>query len=244
MPEASLEGEYADLADLTPCAIALPEFLFEAKGLLKLERRPDTMVVMSDFIERAYSLTTMMTGLNFRLPNHWLPRTVAYINKEPTDLASAEAWLGPVHEYTDIHIASAMNKFRSVCMFSTWIILDCVAWLSPDMYELDGRWQHAKFVEQSMIDDICSSVPFLFNWRSEAKTKSVEQMETIADMIGGLSLVWPLGGAVFSPRLSTKQKTWIWGRLRKISEEGLEQASLLETDVKNTLDSFLNRRLY
>ncbi|KAL1311048.1 hypothetical protein AAFC00_001262 [Neodothiora populina] len=239
------DGVYTgELQDLTQCAIDLSHLLSQAKDLLKQERSPPTMRTMSNFIEIAYALTVRMTKIVPSLPDSWQPRTIAYINTEPEDPGSAEAWVGPVHAYTDVYIASVLNKLRSVCMFSTWIVMDCIAWLFPDSHELDGRWQHSKHVEQTMIDDMCSSVPFVLRWRSEATAKSLDQMETIADLIGGLSLVWPLGGAVFSPRIDPGQKAWIWGRLRKISQEGLEQASLLETDVKRTLDSFLNRPLY
>lgn len=185
-----------------------------------------------------------MTSLSQNLPDSLKPRTIAYINQEPTNPASAEAWLGPVHEYKNVHIATVMNRFRSVCMFSTWIVMDCITWLLPDRHELDIRWQQARYVEQQVIDGICSTIPYLFNWSAQAKTQSSDKMDTLADLIMGLSLVWPLGGCVFSPRVSLNQKSWIWGRLKKISQEGLEQASLLENDVKNTLDSFLNRPLY
>lgn len=230
--------------ELAWCALELPSLLAEAKFLLTQERKPETLVAMSDLIERAYYLHNCMMAMPLDLEDKYHPRTCAYVPEEPEDLNTAEAWVGPVHEYHDVHIASVLNKLRSCRMFATWIVMDCIQWLTPDSFELDGRWQHSMYVERVTIDEICSSVPFHLRWKSE-KAKDLDQMEVIADMIGGLSLVWPLAGAVHSPRISTSQKAWMWGRLRKISQEcGLEQAALLQTDVKNTLDSFLNRPLY
>ena len=171
-----------------------------------------------------------------------MPKTIAYINEEPTDIANAEALIGPIHKYADVQIASILNKLRVCTMFASWIVMNCLEWLTPEP-ALDSMWQYSRYVEQTTIDDICSSVPFHLNWESpERKTKAPDQVEIIADLVGGLSLVWPLGGAACSLRASAKQKAWIWGRLRTIADEcGLEQASLLDTNVKDVLESFLNR---
>jgi len=173
------------------------------------------------------------------------PRTVGYINQEPEDIRNAEAWIGPIHEYTDVHVAGVLNKLRSCIMFTSWVITQAIEWLAPESFAMDGRWVHSCYIEQTTIDDLCSSVPFHLNWRSEANDKKPDQLETIADLIGALSLVWPLGGAIRSPRAPERQRAWIWGRLRKISQDcGLEQASLLEARIATTLDSILDRSLY
>lgn len=231
--------------ELTRCALELPFLLEQAKPLLRQERKPDTLKTMSELIERAYTLQNCIANILPNLDMKYQPRTVAYVAEEPTEPGSAEAWVGPIFEYFDIHIAGVVVKLRSCCMFATWIVMDCIEWLVPESFTDDGRWQHSAYVERTAIDDICSSVPFHLSWTSEAKPKQPNQMETIADLIGGFSLIWPLAAAAHSPRLSLKQKAWIWGRLRKIAHDyGLEQASLLESNFKDTLDSFLNRPLY
>lgn len=231
--------------ELTRCALELPFLLEQAKPLLRQERKPDTLKTMSELIERAYTLQNCIANILPNLDMKYQPRTVAYVAEEPTEPGSAEAWVGPIFEYFDIHIAGVVVKLRSCCMFATWIVMDCIEWLAPDSFTDDGRWQHSAYVERTAIDDICSSVPFHLSWKSEAKPKQPDQMETIADLIGGFSLIWPLAAVAHSPRLSLNQKAWIWGRLRKIAHDyGLEQALLLESNFKDTLDSFLNRPLY
>lgn len=200
---------------------------------------------MSDVVDKAYGLLLRVSRTIASLPQIWQPKTIAYVIEEPKDIYNAEAWVGAVHTYTDVRVASVLNKIRSICIFSTWVVMDCIQQLRPNDYILDERYQHSEFIERITVDDVCASVPFHLSWQSGTKAKDPDQIETIANLIGGLSLVWPLGGVVSSPRISSNQKEWVIGRLRKISQDcGLEQALLVNTGVRRPLHEIFDSPLH
>ncbi|KEQ99441.1 hypothetical protein AUEXF2481DRAFT_176859 [Aureobasidium subglaciale EXF-2481] len=221
------------LAYLTHCTIELPALMEKTRRLCERERDPNSMADMEDILERACHLEATMQNWVASLSDDWLPHTIAYIPEKPVNPLTADAWVGPVHAFSDVHKGCVLNKLHSCHMLSAAVILNGLEWLRPYDYPMDDRYIHTRWIEQRTVDDICSSVPFYLGM-GQQRARTPDQMETIADLIGGYSLIWPLHAAASCPRISKDQWLYIYGRLAKIAKEcGLQQALLISTDRKD-----------
>ncbi|THY77795.1 hypothetical protein D6C87_09654 [Aureobasidium pullulans] len=220
------------LAYLTHCTIELPSLMEKTRRVCERQRDAKSMADMEAIIERACHLEATMQNWAASLSEEWLPHTIAYIPEKPADPLNADAWVGPVHSFSDVHKGSVLNKLHSCHMLSAAVILNGLEWLRPYDYPMDDRYIHTRWIEQRTVDDICSSVPFYLGIGKQ-RARTPDQMETIADLIGGYSLIWPLHAASSCPRISKDQWLYIYGRLAKIAKEcGLEQALLISSEYK------------
>jgi hypothetical protein len=223
------------LAYLTHCTIELPSLMERRRRIREKDRDATSIAEMENLIEQAIQLESTMQNWAASLSDDWRPYTVAYIPEQPTDPINAEAWTGPVHAFIDVHKGSVLNKLHSCHMLIAAVILDGLEWLRPYDYPMDDRYIHTRWIEQRTVDDICSSIPFYLGIGKE-RARTPDQMETIADLIGGYSLIWPLHAAQACPRICKEQWLFIYGRLAKIAKEcGLEQALLFSRETKQML---------
>jgi len=221
------------LAYLTHCTIELPSLMEKSRRVFERQRNAESMAAMEVLIERACHLEARMQNWAASLSDEWLPYTTAYIPEKPANPLDAEAWVGPVHAFVDAHKASVLNKLHSCHMLSAAVILNGLEWLRPHDYPMDDRYIHTLWIEQRTVDEICSSVPF-FLGIGKQRARTPDQMDTIADLIGGYSLIWPLHAAASCPRISKDQWLYIYGRLAKIAKDfGLEQALIIPLDRKD-----------
>jgi hypothetical protein len=221
------------LAYLTHCTIELPSLMERTRRVCERQRNTESMAAMEELIERACHLEARMQNWAASLSDDWLPYTIDYIPEKPVNPLNADAWVGPVHAFVDAHKASVLNKLHSCHMLSAAVILNGLEWLRPHDYPMDDRYIHTLWIEQRTVDEICSSVPF-FLGIGKQRARTPDQMDTIADLIGGYSLIWPLHAAASCPRISKDQWLYIYGRLAKIAKEcGLEQALLISSDNKD-----------
>ncbi|CAD0107734.1 unnamed protein product, partial [Aureobasidium uvarum] len=221
------------LAYLTHCTIELPSLMEKTRRVCERQRDAESMADMEVLIERACHLEATMQNWAASLSDEWLPYTIDYIPEKPADPLNADAWVGPVHAFVDGYKAGVLNKLHSCHMLCAQVILNGLEWLRPYDYPMDDRYIHTRWIEQRTVDDICSSVPFLLGMGKQA-ARTPDQMDTIVDLIGGYSLIWPLTAASSCPRISKDQWLYIYGRLAKIAKEcGLEQALLLSSDRKD-----------
>ncbi|KAH0027012.1 hypothetical protein KCU78_g4143, partial [Aureobasidium melanogenum] len=221
------------LAYLTHCTIELPSLMEKTRRVCERQRNDESMADMEALIERACHLEATMQNWAASLSDEWLPFTTNYIPEKPVDPLNAEEWVGPVHGFDDAHKASVLNKLHSCHMLCAAVILNALEWLRPYDYPMDDRYIHTRWIEQRTVDDICSSVPF-FLGVGKQRARTPDQMDTIADLIGGYSLIWPLHAASSCPRISKDQWLYIYGRLAKIAKEcGLEQALIISSEFKD-----------
>ena len=221
-----------ELANLTHCTIELPSLMEQSRVLLEAERNAENMASMDALIERACHLETAMKNWAASLTDDWRPHTIAYISEKPRDPMKAEAWVGPIHGFADPYKGSVLLKLHSCHMLAAAVILNGLEWLRPYDYPLDDRYIHTRYIEQCTIDNICSSVPFYLGIGKQ-RARYPDQMETIADLIGGHSLIWPLHAATSCLRIEQDQRLYVFGRLAKIGREcGLEQALLFPPEAK------------
>lgn len=231
--------------------IELSQLVAKKRCLVGRRRSSETTAAMQDLLSKAYECDQGMKKWRSRLPDHWHPRTIAYVNTIPDDIniPSACAWIGPVHVYRDLHIASMTNKHRGCRAMCAQLVMEILTWLLPDMYHLDHRYLQARHVEQEMTDEMCASIPYHFGlwaekpgndgpvgeWNRESFTAlplvhTQRSYRTPAtEFIGGFSLIWPVRAVADSDTLPEKQRKWLHGRLAMIANHyGLEQAVALD----------------
>lgn len=212
-------------------AVELPGLKWKQKVLERQGRDTSTMLAMETLIQTARCLITQMEESD--LPDEWRPHTVGYVPELPDRIDSAKAWIGPVHGYEDVYVASALNKLRCCRALTAEIIIDGLAWSYPDDHQSRLDYRHAVYIEQTAIDEICSSVPSHFDWSHQDNDHNPdnETMHT-ADIIGGYLLHWPLRVARGSPRISSYQRAWLGYQLDYIAERcGVHQARLCAEDT-------------
>ena len=211
-------------------AVELPAIRDAHQAITRQTRSSSTIATMSALIVKAQHLEMIMSESNF--PDDWRPHTVNYVSEVPEDVNTAEAWIGPVHRYTDIDVASALNKLRSCRIMLAKLIITGVTWAYPDDYHLRSEYRHAVYVEQKTIDDICSSVPSHFGFSKEFRplASGDVEMQHTADLIAGYLLHWPLRVSRNSPRISERQRAWIDNKLEEVASRcGVHQASILSS---------------
>lgn len=141
-------------------SITLSYLADRAKVLRKREHTRPTIAAMLRLLGEAGDLERDMSDCRACLPEDWAPHTIAYVHEVPTDLESSPTWIGPVQVYSNIHVASVLNKYRSCRALCAELTINCMEWLQETNYELDPRYLQARYVEQQMIDEICYSIPF------------------------------------------------------------------------------------
>jgi hypothetical protein len=77
-----------------------------------------------------------------------------------TNIEEAEAWSGSVHVYKNINVSSISSNFHVNQMLCCSVVIDALEWLSPDDHNKDERYELATSKIQSLVDDICCSVPY------------------------------------------------------------------------------------
>jgi hypothetical protein len=168
---------------LTSICIDLPNIKFHAQDLLARPKTPETIAEMMKLVQLAKTTDSALEHWALTLDHVWEPRAKMYIDEEPEDVQTAHCWKGPVHVYNDLSVATVMNDYRISRVFCQAIILGCVAAL-PHQFR-SGQIQRvanlAINITQQMIDDFCSSVPFLFGLSSEFEAKKISKGDQVGE---------------------------------------------------------------
>jgi hypothetical protein len=166
---------------LTLISIDLPNIKFHAQDLLAREKTPGTIVEMMKLVRLAKTTDSALEHWALTLDKVWEPRVKMYITEEPKDVETAHCWKGPVHVYNDLSVATVWNDYRISRVFCQAIILGCVAALPHHLRsgQIQRVANQAVNITQQMIDDFCSSVPFLFGLSSEFEVKNISKGDQI-----------------------------------------------------------------
>ncbi|KAH6679957.1 hypothetical protein F5X68DRAFT_263657 [Plectosphaerella plurivora] len=145
----------------------------------------------------------------------------------------SEFTLKKIHRYPDFYTARVWNFYR----VSRLIVLSILIRASSSSSARPDSREHAdvgEVQEQSaeLIDEICSSVPFLLGHDLSKMTlpshgKASTQRNSSATHAGRFSLIWPLHVASGCSFISESQRSWMQGHLRAIAEQGEAQAHIV-----------------
>ncbi|KAL1301855.1 hypothetical protein AAFC00_006040 [Neodothiora populina] len=225
--------DYRDpVHDLMHHAVELPTLLQIQKEIMR--HAPDTEALsdMQALVGRARQVEKAMADT--KLPDEFRPRTIGYIADLPEDIDTATAWVGPVYDYRDVYVASALNKIHSCRILAAKIMTTGIMWMYPVGYSQKEEYRHATYIQQRATDEICSSVPLHFRWgkrNGEHLNSSDEEMNHTVDLVVGYLLHWPLRVARTSDEISTEQKRWIDRQLNNVGERcGVRQATVFEVE--------------
>lgn len=223
-----LYGPRDPIAHIMQYAAELPTLRERQRTLLTQEHTPSAITAMLFLVQKAQLIVANLSEYN--LPDRWRPSTTDYVTGIAHDVETAQAWVGPIHDYPAIYTASALNKVRTCRLLVARLILLGLTWLYPQDYLSQPEYHQAMYVEQQATDEVCSSVPAHFGWGSSLKqnSDSDQEMQTTANLIAGYLLHWPLRVARSSPRIDSHQRAWIDRRLGEVAERcGIHQASIL-----------------
>lgn len=210
--------------------MALPNLIAECKEILLLPKTPESCLRMLNLISKTQEVDAMLALWHSRqLP--WESANIEFIsNHLPSNVLSADFWLGPVHSYSDLLIANVTLDYNIARIYAHKTILLASRYLAHDdeNISLIATVQVAKQVIQEMVDNICYCVPFHISpvFQNQLKTE-VDKAATRG--LGAYLLVWPLQVAVSCSTIPDLQRNWIRGRLMHIKETfGLVRAAKAE----------------
>lgn len=165
-PPYSINAPYR----LSMIIIRLPGLLERARDLLPQDRDEIAIKRVKDLLADGIEMDEALKLWQFSVGDGWLPQTVGFTQAIPHYLDTAETWIGPIHVYRDIHVASITNKHRACRLLNSMLILDCLNWLGSHRDNLQAQLAQYSYVEQTMIDDICYSIPFHLGWKPDSQS--------------------------------------------------------------------------
>lgn len=163
------DGEQTAVSILIEKSIKLPGLLAKSKPLLSSEKTAQTTAEITMMLQEAYEVQQALSKWELQIPPQWGYRSISnHIANQSTivdfeQIEELEVWPGPtMHVYKDVHIACIRNNNRVSQILCSSVVIDALKWLTPDpaQYMLDERYTTARIRLQSLVDDICYSVPF------------------------------------------------------------------------------------
>ena len=243
---------------LTLICMDLPNIKFYAQDLLAREKTSSTIVAMMKLIRVAKSTDNALEHWALTLDPIWEPRINSIIADEPEDLETAPFWKGPVHVYNDLSVVSVWNDYRLSRIFCQAVILGCVAALPHQLRsrQVQQVADQAVSITQQIVDDFCSSVPFLFGLPSEFEAKKVSKLDQVGkqfahasfqnNMLTSLALrasgayhaAWPLWVMRTIPTIPKNQREWLSARFLSIGRTwGLSEDQMLNMAQRHAMST-------
>lgn len=156
------EGGDSTATNLLEFSVLLPCMLARAKTLFALEQDGETISEVTALLHQAHEIQQALPQWGSQMPAQWCYSSVANIaTKANMDkVEEMETWPGVLHIYTDVHVACIRNNTRVSQVLCSSMVIDALKWLDPLHFQMDERFTLAKARLQTLIDDICYSVPF------------------------------------------------------------------------------------
>lgn len=164
---------------LTLICINLPNIKYYAQDLLSQDKTPSTIAKMMELIRTAKDIDSELEHWALTLGEVWEPRVQLVTTEVPENLKTAQYWKGPVHIYEDLSIANVWNDYRVSRIFCQAVILGCVAALPlhARTHQVERISAQAVGITQQMVDDFCSTVPYLLGIGREFEAKKVGRLD-------------------------------------------------------------------
>ncbi|EKG09917.1 hypothetical protein MPH_13007 [Macrophomina phaseolina MS6] len=215
---------------LTVISMGLPALRSRVRALMSNKVRGNRIEEAWSLIAAARKVDSDLQEWANSLSDNWAHRTIAYTTEMPTDVRTAERWIGPVHAYADVWTSHIWNDYRITRVFTLSIIMACCSVISPKSTDLSVKalLANAHFISQGLIDDLCASVPFHMSFDLQNRVIQADQDREAAEALGGFLLVWHVFVAANVECIPEHQRAWLQGRLLHIGREfGLSHAQML-----------------
>jgi len=140
----------------------LPGLRGRAKRTLAMVPSPENDALLLRLIYDARAVDLELQGWELSLTDTWRARTVGMVQELKDPILIAKEWPGPIQTYEDMYIANIRNDHRICRMFCATLILKCLDSLAlPDIhFDVPNIQQEAQYVIESMVNEVCASVPF------------------------------------------------------------------------------------
>ena len=160
---------------LTLICLKLPNIKAYAQDLLVRPKTPTVVNEIMSLIKTAKEIDSQLEHWALTVPEEWAYTTVEYCREEPKDLSNSQFWQGPIHIYHDLSVANITNDYRISRTFCQAVIMRSVSALPPHAQteQTERVTAQAAYVTQQMVDDFCSSVPFLLGYNVQGTAKAI-----------------------------------------------------------------------
>lgn len=200
---------------------------------------------VSEVLRTAEDLDFELTGWAFWASTQWSYSTIVRIkSNEPSSSHDSNFIPGEIHRYPNIYVARIWNLYR-VSRLIIQSIISRVSTLSTTI--CNGNQTRIDAVNQSMVSQICASIPFLLGYDcSELKHSSSPPPNSLwpqylpnkpreSNNTGKFSLIWPLYVASSVESLPEVQRNWLREQLSWIAGTGEAHAQVLKECKSQTL---------
>lgn len=159
---SDMESDQSAAFNLMEFSISLPNLLSKAQVLLARGKSTENSAEVEALLEEAQEAQHALRNWEVYMPVEWAHRSVARFSGliDPEKVEQAEVWPGPMHKYKDVHVSSIRNNSRVNEMLCSYVVIDALKWLHPEDHTHDERYCWAKNRVQTLVDEICYSVPF------------------------------------------------------------------------------------
>jgi hypothetical protein len=158
---SDVEDDQSVSYKLMQIALEIPTLLHQAQAAFATARSVKTSGNVNTLLLEAERIQQQLLELESSLPPHYGFKSSAYVSSiDEKKIDTAEAWPGPLHTYVDVNIASIRNHTRMNQILCSCVVIDALKWLDPGGYINDDRYRRARHTVQTLVDEVCYSVPF------------------------------------------------------------------------------------
>lgn len=162
------------------------------------------------------------------LTEEWTPKLAAWIDDvAERNLESTACYPGRVDVYGELWMATTHNIVRASRLFILTTILRCTAWITAELdYKLTPEYVEVSRQASVLIEDIVSSIPFFFGWKSPDTELPLSEnsyfpcgndSKISGKGVTGVWAIWPVFAAAASDFATSSQRLWLRGRLKYIA---------------------------
>lgn len=147
--------------DLLGAFIAMPDLLNRACSAFDNDDNPDARSKVKALLEDALSAQDRLSTWQGFMPAQWVHHSTSSLTGalDETNAEEADAWPGPIYRYKDLEVLNISNKMRGCQMLCSYIVTETLEWLGTDNCSTDDRYEQAQSNIQTLVNDICYSVP-------------------------------------------------------------------------------------
>jgi hypothetical protein len=151
---------------LTAICVGLPNLRSQSQQLVKSEKTPAVLAEMLEVIEEAKKVDRRLEEWCNGLCDAWTGKVAKVVTEEPKDIMNAFFWPGPQFLYQDLNIAHIITDYRMCRLFCQAVVRECVNAFPTSAHSehLQRTFTEAVYISQQMVDDFCSSVPYLLGF--------------------------------------------------------------------------------
>ena len=236
---------------LNAATIKIPKVRAIGIKILRDVKNEDTFQQVTRLMEEAEQIDQELAAWPVIVPSSWKTWPMPAVRCSLTDIRSAEFWADSVDGYLNLWAVVLWNSYRTFRIFVQALILNCAEWLAwPVRSNNSQKYRAAAFKLQTLIDEICASVPYSLGYQGPSTRKPNFVSDIYVNntpnpdqysigrgsaALGGYFLIWPLFVAHSVVCIPQLQKEWIKNRLDVIGKRyALDQArvlSMIEEDI-------------